>query len=145
MLAGGSGPGGFNAVPSGNPTGTGSSLNYIGQFVYANSGGISAGGSGNAITQMEFTTSGNRVIVGEFALNGAVLSSDQDTGSTCAFEIFLNDEVILKTKVDTLQEDQPASMVFPVVIPPQSKIKITAMCSNTNGQTTVNLVGRHYG
>jgi hypothetical protein len=138
MLGGGNPVGGAVAV------GTGSTLAYIGDFVYANSGAIDSAGAGNAVTQMEFTTAGDRVIVGDIVLNGSVKQDDQDTGATCSFEIFLNGETILRTKVDTLQEDQPASMVIPILIPPQSKVKITAMCANTVGKTTVNLVGRTY-
>ena len=136
--------GGGHPVGGATPAGTGSTLAYIGDFVYANSGAIAAGGAATPITQLEFTTSGDRVIVGEIVLNGNVKQDDQDTGATCAFEIFLNGETILRTKVDTLQEDQPASMVMPILIPPQSKVKVTAMCANTVGKTTVNLVGRHY-
>jgi len=135
--------GGGNPVGSAVPAGTGSTLAYIGDFVYANSGAIDAVDSG-FVTQLEFTTAGDRVIVGELTLNGAILNSDVDTGSTCAFEILLNEETIFKTKVNTLSEETPGSIVVPIIIPPQSKIKITARCTNTNGQTTVNLVGRTY-
>jgi len=133
--------GGGNPVGGATPGGTGT-LTYVGDYAYANSGGIAAATS--TTTQIEFDTGGNSLILGELILNGAVLESDQDTGSTCAFEVFLNGETILLTKVDTLQEDTPASMVFPILIPPQSNIKITAKCSNTNGFTTVNIIGRVY-
>ena len=135
----------MSILSAANPAGTGvSQLAYIGDFIYANSGAVDAANSDFA-TQLEFTTAGNRVIVGNFTLNGAILNSDVDTGSTCAFEILLNNETILKTKVNTLSEETPGSIVVPIIIPPQSKIKVRARCTNTNGQTSVNLTGRTYG
>ena len=135
--------GGGNPVGSSVPAGTGSTLAYIGDFVYANSGAIQA--AETPTKQLEFTTSGDRVIVGKFNFNGSVKQDDEETGNTCAFVLSLNGEVISMVKVDTLSEDTPSNFVLPVIIPPQSKVSITALCSNTLGQTTVNLVGRTYG
>tara|TARA_R110002110_G_scaffold368376_1_gene578168 strand:- start:173 stop:586 length:414 start_codon:yes stop_codon:yes gene_type:complete len=134
--------GGGNPVGGAIPAGVGSTLSYIGDFVYANSGVIAA--SETATKQLEFTTSGNSVIVGKFNFNGSVSQTDEETGNSCIFVLSLNGEVISMVKVDTLQEDMPANFVLPVIIPPQSKILITALCSNTVGQTTVNLTGRVY-
>ena len=131
-----------NPLGGGAPAGTGSTLAYVGDFVYVNSGAINA--AETATLQMEFFTSGDRLIVGEFMLNGSISQSDEETGNSCVFAIFLNDEVISLVKVDTLQEDMPANYKLPILIPPQSKVKVTALCSNTVGQTTVNLVGRQY-
>jgi len=139
-LVGGGGT--ANTVGGGAPAGTGSTLAYIGDFVYANSGAIAA--VETATTQLEFTTSGDRVIVGELLLNGSCSQSDEETGNTCLFVVSLNNEVISMVKVDTLSEDTPSNYVLPILIPPQSKVKVTALCSNTVGETTVNIVGRHY-
>ena len=131
-------------ISAANPAGTGvSQLAYIGDFVYANSGVVDA--AEQPVTMMEFTTAGNRVIVGKFNFNGSIKQDDEETGNTCAFVLSLNGEVISMVKVDTLSEDTPSNFVLPVIIPPQSKVSITALCSNTLGQTTVNLTGRTYG
>ena len=139
-LIGGGGAG--NVAGSSNPSGTSSGLHYIGDFVYANSGAIAA--AETATTQLEFSTGANRLVLAEIAFNGSVSQSDEETGNSCIFLLSLNSEVISMVKVDTLQEDMPANFILPVLIPPQSNVKITALSSNTVGETSVNIVGRHY-
>ena len=58
---GGSGAGGAgNPVGGSNPAGTGSSINYIGNHVYAYSGPVATGNS--LVTQLDFTT-GNAYLI----------------------------------------------------------------------------------
>ena len=65
-LIGGGGAG--NVAGGANPSGTGTSLNYIGNHAYANSGVIQTETS--AAPHLNFTT-GGEYIVGELELQGA--------------------------------------------------------------------------
>ena len=60
--------GGGNPVVGGsNPSGTGSSINYIGEHAYAYSGEITSG-SGTTKTLLNFITASNSYIVGTIHL-----------------------------------------------------------------------------
>ena len=117
-------------------------LTTIGDYVYAYSGQVAANNTGLA-PNLSFTT-GNDIIVGKIVLNGNMVLTDEETGSTCLFSIYFNDQVVMITKVDTLSEDTPASQVLPFLIPPLTSVLVSAICSNNLGNTTVSIVGKHY-
>jgi hypothetical protein len=121
MLAGGSGPGGFNAVPSGNPTGTGSNINYVGKHAYMYSGVVAVPNSETKL--LEASVAANQYIVAKLQIfNGAVGSNDD-----FVYKVKINDEVILQysigqTTTNLYTSDEPIELV----IVGGSKLTITA-------------------
>jgi hypothetical protein len=110
MLAGGSGPGGFNAVPSGNPTGTGSNINYVGKHAYMYSGVI---GVPNSETKLlEASVAANQYIVAKLQIfNGSVSNDD------FVYKVKINDEIILQytigqTNTNLYTSDEPIELVI---------------------------------
>lgn len=125
---GGSGAGGAGNVVGGNPAGTGSVLNYIGDHVYAYSGTLSA--STSAQTLLEFTT-GNQYIVGHITTNGAIQFSSTG-GVKSAFQISVNGEVIALTQIDNQTDHSPAPPTLRVVLPPDTTVKVEVTSDDTN-------------
>jgi hypothetical protein len=120
MLAGGSGPGGFNAVPSGNPTGTGSNINYVGKHAYMYSGVVAVPNSETKL--LEASVAANQYIVAKLQIfNGSVSNDD------FVYKVKINDEIILQytigqTNTNLYTSDEPIELV----IVGGSKLTITA-------------------
>ncbi len=121
MLAGGSGPGGSNSVPSSNPTGTGNSLNYIGRHAYMYSGVVPVPNS--ETTLFEAHVASNQYIVAKLQIfNGAVGSNDD-----FIYKVKINNEIILQysigqTSTNLYTSDEPIDLI----IVGGSKISVTA-------------------
>ena len=137
MLSGG------NPVGGSNPAGTSSSLNYIGNHAYANSGVIQTETS--AAPHLNFTT-GGEYIVGELELQGACNIADVADGEVCAFVIKINSEVVAQPKVGTAAEAMPTVEHYKILLPPYSKIEVEVIsaASNTGWKTSASFVGRVY-
>jgi hypothetical protein len=120
MLAGGSGLGGFNAVPSGNPTGTGSNINYVGKHAYMYSGVVAVPNSETKL--LEASVAANQYIVAKLQIfNGSVSNDD------FVYKVKINDEIILQytigqTNTNLYTSDEPIELV----IVGGSKLTITA-------------------
>jgi len=119
-------------------------IRYIGQHAWALSGQF--GTANTEFTMLEFTT-GSGYISGEFTLNAAVRMDLVDVGAICAFSIKLNGEVVSKVKIDTNDKDMQSQGYQRLIIPPFTKVLVSANCSeNTdNEKVTVTFAGRVYG
>ena len=134
---------GGNPVSGSNPSGTGTSLNYIGNHAYAYSGMFTPAIS--TYTMLSFTT-GSNYLLSEITVSGATDSTTTGNGLTSVFVISLDGQEVMRLKTDTDQEDMPTYAVIPFLIPPYSKVEITGIDNGTTAQrkTSVSIVGRVY-
>jgi len=133
------GGGGAGNVAGGNPSGTGTSLNYIGDHCYAYSGSITPSSAGSAATTaLLFTTANNYVMS---TINWTCKSTSATVDQY--FEIILNGEVIFDAQAE---DDESATAQSPIelLLPPYTKVEIKVGDPATNPFTVV-LVGRVYG
>ena len=139
-LIGGGGAGGAGNVAGSNPAGIGSSLNYIGNHVYANSGTYEA--KNTTQTVLEFTT-GNNYIVGTLQLNSAVQFSNASVRQSAAKISYDSQTIAL---IVGSAEDAPVSQVTDILIPPFTNVKVEVISTHSDSDnfTTVSIVGRVY-
>ena len=123
----------------------GTSIRYVGNWVYAYSGGKQVNG-GAQVLHLDFT-SGSGIIVGQFMFSGPCLPANLPTGQVTLFRIKFNNEIVNLIKVETVSEDMPSILVMPIVIPPVTHVVIQAENgdSTANMVTSCNLTGRVYG
>ena len=137
--------GGAGNVAGSNPAGTGSSLNYIGDHAYANSGTF---GSTNANQTMLSFVTGNSYVVGELTLTGGTefTSAGIPNGNTTAYQLSFNDQVVAVYKIDSNEEDSPSFIVAPLLLEPFTKVEVLTISSanNTEDLISANFVGRVY-
>jgi len=141
MLSGGNPTGGAN------PAGIGTSLNYIGKHVYATSGSFPD--TQSQATMLKFDT-GNAYIVGQFSFFGST-HTDQTAGSIGAgntnnFQVLMDGQTVAVVKTDTNQEDMPAEIVIPMLLPPNTKfeIKVVSAGAAADYSTQVSFLGEVY-
>ena len=134
--------GGGNPLGSSNPSGTGSSINYIGDHAYATSGAFAT--SQTAQTMLSFTTGGH-YIVGEFHFNSEI-DFATISGGYSAYQIEFNGEVVSATKCGSASDDQQAYAQIKVLIPPYTLVVVKADSTNDAGDHTLTALftGRVY-
>ena len=139
----GGGVGGAGNPVGGSFTGPAEALEIIGDHCYAYSGG--QGSTESEKTYLNFT-SGNFYTVAEFTFNGGVEFASPTVGVTSAWKLSMNGVVIGVYKTDTIEEDQPPSVVVPIIIPPYTEIKVTAYTNDNNADklNSCSIVGRIY-
>ena len=133
------GGGGAGNVAGGNPTGIGTSINYIGNHAYGYSGSIDV--NNTETTLLEFST-GQQYMISKIQFN--YVSPDSDN---IQYRVYINNEV-----VQTFQSDHAnLTHVFPdsvlnILIANESRVKLTAqnVTSSSNRPQIVSLVGRIY-
>ena len=139
------GGGGAGNIAGSNPAGTGTTLNYIGDHVYAYSGTFSSTNASQ--TMLEFST-GSEYIVGTLTVNGAIdfSSANIDAGVASGFRISINGEVISLLKTDSGAEDMPTNSMQELVLAPFTdvKVEIIAAGNNLSFLNTTSFVGRIY-
>ena len=137
-IIGGGGAG--NVAGGANPTGTGNTLNYIGNHAYANSGTYEATTSSQKV--LEFTT-GNNYIVGTLQLNSAIQFSNVSLRQTAAKISYDSQTVAL---IVGSAEDAPVSQATDILIPPFTNVKIEVISAvdDSDNFVTVSIVGRVY-
>ena len=137
------GGGGAANTAGGNPAGTGTTLNYVGDFVYAYSGAASAASSSD--TRLKFST-GSEIIVGQITGNGACNAASLGDGNITAFTIQVNGETVSVMKVDTSTEDSPMTAVNDLVLAPFSEVTVLSQSNGAGASrlTTVLFTGRIY-
>ena len=133
--------GGGNPVSSSNPSGVGSSITYIGNHAFAHSGLI--GSTTTEATQLKFST-GNSYITATLMLNGGVDPANIGNGINTLFYINLNGERISSIKTETNLEDMPSTILYKVLIPPNTVFSVTADSDFTGYNTSVTMIGRVY-
>jgi len=133
-LVGGGIGGASNTV---NPSGTGTSLNYIGNFVYGYAGPVATGGTGSAdVTALKFAT-------GAEIIKCTVAFCDDGGGSADKLmKIELDNQAVWDARYtdnSTLASEQP----LPFIIPPHSRVTIF-VGSATTDNISLMLVGELY-
>ena len=130
------GGGGAGNTAGGNPVGTGSGLNVIGDHCYAYSGNIIVGTS--ATTMLKFTT-GNFYSVTNLQMNYA-----EDQGSDATYQVLMNGEVIQKwLSTGSMNPHQPQNLV-PIIIPPFTTVEVQAETAGTGRAQIASITGRVY-
>ena len=125
--------GGGNPVSSSNPAGTGTSLNYIGNYAYAYSGTVSVPSDQSEGTLLNFTT-GNSFIVARF--QPFMVS---DTSNKLRFIININSELTYQTVLNIASPYQVADELE-ILLPPYSTILITASNQSASSSKDVGCV-----
>jgi hypothetical protein len=111
------GGGGSPNVAGSNPAGTGSSINYVGNFVYGYSGVM--GIDDTETTMLEFTT-GSEIIVAEFNFTAIERTGDQLFGT-----IYVDSQKIAVSWSGLSTNNNEPSYPIKVVIPPFTRVKAT--------------------
>ena len=131
--------GGGNPVSGNNPTGLGTSLNYIGNHAYAYSGAINVENTADAGTTLLDFTIGNSYIMAEIHLFNQQASALDDF-----VKIFIDGQIIVNARyqnANELHQDQP----LVILIPPFSKFQVKASVSGSTGtEFSAVLTGRVY-
>ena len=113
------GGGGAPNVAGSNPTGTGSSINYIGNHAYAMSGSVDV--NNNETTLLEFTTQNSYI--------DAMIqfSYIQHAVQDYEYHIYMNDQVVWSTNLTTSGASQGTLFnLAMLIIPSYTKVKCTA-------------------
>jgi hypothetical protein len=132
------GGGGAGNVAGSNPSGTGSSINYVGEHAYANSGIVAVNNSETIL--LDFTTQ-NSYILAKVQFN--LLA---DTADDMFYRVKINSEVTNGYLTQGAQQSTDSNNVIPLFIPPYSRIIMTATNagSSTNRDNICVVVGRVY-
>jgi len=138
-LAGG---GGAGNVAGSNPSGTGTSLNYVGRdpiHAYAYSGTIAI--TGSATTMLEFVTA-EQYVLGELNFSG-VWGNLGSSAVTMTLNIN-GEDTIVNTVANTSARDVEGTP-YPILLPPFSKIIISmSQASGSDRDFQATIVGRVY-
>jgi len=132
------GGGGAGNTAGSNPTGTGTSLNYIGDHCYAYSGSIAPTGGGSADTTALLFTTGNSYAMVE--VNWTCISTSATADQY--FQILFNNEVIFNS---IAEDDESATGQSPLtlLIPSYTKVEIKVGIPSSD-PFTVLVAGRVY-
>jgi len=132
--------GGGNPVGGSNPTGIGSSINYIGKHAYASSGIITV--DNNETNLLKFAVASGQYIVATFYFNMI-----QAQGEQYLYKIYVNEQVINGYNApggsDTVTSaDNPIQ----VLLAPNDEVRATAQNSQTTAarDQIVSMVGEVY-
>jgi len=131
--------GGGNPIGGSNPSGTSSSLNYVGNHAYAYSGTIPI--SGSDTTMLAFETA-NAYIKGQLNFSGVW----GDMGSSPVTMILsINGENTVVNKVANVSARDVEGTPYPILLPPNSKIVVSMLqTSGTNRDYQATIIGRVY-
>ena len=140
LVGGGGSP---NVSGGGNPAGTGTSVNYIGNHAYAYSGRIQINTSN--VLHLSFT-SGNYLFVGEMTVSAGIKVGDVDDGTTGVFTLAYNGTNLMLLKVESTSSDMPSNTTIPVIIPAYTEVSLTVKSNGTGAGyfTTGSMSGRIY-
>jgi hypothetical protein len=136
LVGGGGSP---NVAGAGNPAGTGTSLNYIGNHAYAFSGSIPIGST--PVTMLSFNTS-NEYIVGQVQF-----SKNNNDGDDMQFQISFDGQVVMGL-VDMVAPGGAnyREQYVQLLIPPHTKVEITGddLDGDNDRACLASFVGRVY-
>jgi len=116
-------------------------LSIAAEYAYAYSGTVAS--TTGSQTLLEFTT-GKEFIVCDLTCAGSVDTVEFASGDISVFTLSFNGLEVARMKTETLQEDSPTYTVYPILIPPRTKVKLIVASSGTNGSTSAIIVGRIY-
>ena len=140
----GGGGGGSLVGFSNSFTGTAQALELVGDHCYAYSGLLTI--DNNETTMLEFTT-GNKLIVATITCVGMVNPASAGSGGISGFSLLFNGGEVARMKVDTQQEDTPPDVIYPIIIPPYTEVKLTVQSKDTdanNGRTCAIIAGQTF-
>jgi len=91
-------------------------------------------------------TSGDYVFVGDLTMYGPVDVANLALGDISACIVNFNGINLFQVKMDTENEDMTNPMVFPIIIPPRTKVTVNILTDATTADhlTAVSLSGRVY-
>ena len=130
--------GGGNPVSGSNPTGVGTSINYVGEHAYAYSGTVAS--DNNDTVMLKFAT-GNLYIMAKIQFFELTISNDN-----IEHAVEINGEKILRVlSSQTVGTSEPDSYI-PILFPPNSDVRLLAKNAQGSGDldSAVTLVGRVY-
>tara|TARA_Y100001963_G_C6447701_1_gene294376 strand:- start:116 stop:523 length:408 start_codon:yes stop_codon:yes gene_type:complete len=111
--------GGGNPVVGSNPTGVGTSINYIGKHAFANSGSVDV--DDNETTMINGQAPNNSYVVANIQL-GCLASTSDDF----AVRIKIDGENVMAVRMANIGQNYLyGHYPFLVVIPPSSKLEVT--------------------
>ena len=135
--------GGAGNIAGSNPAGIGSSLNYIGNHVYAYNN-LAAAQSDTVV--LKFTT-GAEYIVGTIQFNGYIQPGNPGTGSAGTCNITFDGQTVINMKTETeLETSAPHSERQEIVIPSFTSVEVTLRSAQAEAAqfATVGIAGRLY-
>ena len=139
------GGGGAGNVAGSNPSGTGTTLNYIGNHCHAESGTFEA--KNTVQTLFNFTTS-NEYIVATLTMTAPIQMTTAGIGSGQfrGYQLNFNSQTVGLYKVDSSAEDMPSDTEVRILIPPFTSVVLTCIDDGTNANFlgTANITGRVY-
>ena len=118
-----------NPTPGSNPTGVGTSINYIGDRVFGYSGSLSI--DDTEATMLEFTT-GSEIIVAEVQINMLERTGDEFLG-----QVYLNGSVIAGIQTGNSTNNNEPSFPIRLVIGPYTLVTITADNVSSSGARAI--------
>jgi len=135
------GGGGAGNVAGSNPAGIGSSLNYVGDFVFAYSGPINANSSTSADTTLLNFTTGSEIIMGTIAFQ-----TNEVANNVIYFDVIMNGSSILQGAWDNSGSGQAtANTPIDMVIPSYSHIQVNwGITGGAGADATCQILGRIY-
>ena len=124
---------------SSNPTGTGTSINYIGNHAFAYSGEITSG-SGTAVNMMQFTVDSGTYIVGKFQVGFGTRANDDEL-----VEVIVNGSTVAALNFNNSYERAELND-FNVLLAPSSEVifKVTKLSGTASVKTYGWFQGRVY-
>tara|TARA_Y100000593_G_C4190406_1_gene276579 strand:- start:193 stop:606 length:414 start_codon:yes stop_codon:yes gene_type:complete len=134
--------GGGNPVGGSNPSGTGTTINYIGKHAYAYSSAFEA--NVTPVTALNFNT-GAEYIVGVFTLNAGLQYAQTDVAPTY-MRIKFNDEQVLVVNTAEPGADSPSFGEQKIIIPPFTTVLVECWSSanDVNDLGNARFVGEVY-
>ena len=131
------GGGGAGNTAGSNPSGTGSSLNYVGNHAYAYSGIIAS--TTTEANMLDFHTTGNQYVMAQFCWG-----YDAESSNDAIFRVKLDGQTIFTSiwtgASVTYGKDQPV----PILIPPYSHCEVSVDMAAGTANTMVAMVGEVY-
>ena len=136
------GGGGTGNVSGSNPAGTGTSLNYIGDYAFAYSATFA--GATSSIEVLGFAT-GSEMLVGKFNLNSCIQIDTANITGTF-FRISFNGEQVGIAFSGNGANDSPSNAVIDMIVPPYTNVVVDAWADGTAGSSlgNVQFTGRVY-
>ena len=129
--------GGGNPVGGSNPAGVGSTLNYIGNHVYAHSGSIDV--NNTDVTLLDFSVAANQYITAKITIG-----SKAGTGDDVNYSVKINGELVYSAYEALV--NMPTQNALNILLEPGCRVQIEArnIGSSSGRAMEVVLVGRVY-
>ena len=125
------GGGGAGNVAGSNPAGTGTGLNYVGDFAYALSPSILSSVAYAGQTRLLIFNTESAMINAEFMFSGfcGVNGGSASNGGRGIMTIKYNGEVVMQVMSDTDSGNMMATIVPKMIIPPYTQVEVLCTAS----------------